>query len=196
MRIRRRPCKGSNGPWLERAAACRLALHSLERTDAHPCSDLAHVRTAYAASSSGTSLERCSSFSYIALLSRLRGPKFGTSFEWPAHCDGWSKSCPEIQNLIRELPVRCMFDGCAYSFRSRHGAPLKKLWRVQFSCPRRAALLSNRCPGPRAHLLHERTSGREAKRSERYAPLIVKRLAAGLLAPSTRRAIVEHSGRS
>ena len=41
--------------------------------------------------------------------------------------------------------------------------------------------------------MHERTSGREAKRSERYTPLIVKRLIAGLLLPSTRHAIVEHS---
>ena len=32
----------------------------------------------------------------VVLLARLRGPKFGASFEWPAHCDGWSKSCPEI----------------------------------------------------------------------------------------------------
>ena len=38
-----------------------------------------------------------------------------------------------------------------------------------------------------------RTSGREAKRSERYTPLIVKRLVAGLLAPSIRRAIAERS---
>ena len=38
-----------------------------------------------------------------------------------------------------------------------------------------------------------RTSGREAKRSEWYTLLIVKRLVAGLLAPGTRRAIAEHS---
>ena len=128
----------------------------------------------------------------VAPLGRLRGPKFGASFEWPAHCDGWSKSCPEIENLIRELPVRCMFDGRAYGLKSRH-VPLRKPWRVQSSCPRHAALLSDRCPGPRAHPLHERTSGREARRSERYTPLMVKRLIAGLLAPSTRHAIVEHS---
>ena len=126
----------------------------------------------------------------VALFNRLRGQKFGASFEWPAYCDG----CPEIQNLIRELPVRCMFDGCAYGLRSRQGVPLRKPWRAQSSCPRHAALLSDRCPGPRAHLLHERTSGREAQCSERYTPLTVKRLIAGLLAPSARRAIVEHSG--
>ena len=129
----------------------------------------------------------------VALLGRLRGPKFGASFGWPAHCDGWSKSCPGIQSLIRELPVRCWFDGCAYGLQSRHGVPLKKPWRVQSSCPRCAALLRDRCPGASVHPLHERTSGRQAKRSERYAPLIVKRLIAGFLAPSTRRAIAEHS---
>ena len=129
----------------------------------------------------------------VALLARLRGPKFGASFEWPAHCDGWSQSCPEIQSLVRELPVQCVFDGCAYGLVSGHGIPMRKPWRVQSSCPRHAALLSDRCPGPRAHPLHERTTGREAKRSERYTPLIVKRLITGLLAPSTRRAIVERS---
>ena len=129
----------------------------------------------------------------VTLLGRLRGPMSGASFEWPAHCDGWSKSCPEIQSLIRELPVQCLFDGCAYGLQSCHGVPLKKPWRVQSSCPRHVALLMDRCPGTSVHPLHERTSGRQAKRSERYTPLIVKRLIAGLLAPSTRRAIAERS---
>ena len=66
----------------------------------------------------------------VTLLGRLRGPKFGASFEWPAHCDGWSKSCPEIQSLMRELPKRCLFDGCAYGLQSCHGVLLKTLARA------------------------------------------------------------------
>ena len=89
--------------------------------------------------------------------------------------------------------MQCLFDGCAYGLQSRSGFPLKKPWRVQSSCPRHAALLTDRCPGISVHPLHEKTSGREARRSESYTPLIIKRLVAGLLAPSTRRAIAERS---
>ena len=97
----------------------------------------------------------------------------------------------EIGGLIRELPVKCLFDGCAYGLQSRHGMPLRKPWRVQSSCPRHAILLKDKCPGPQVHPVHERTSGIEAKRSERYTSQIVDRLIAGLLAPSARRAVSE-----
>ena len=42
----RRLCKGGHEPRLERATARRLAMHSLERADAHPCCDLTNISLA------------------------------------------------------------------------------------------------------------------------------------------------------
>ena len=173
--------KQQYGPRLERTAVRRLASHSMERLDTNPCSDLAHIPRAPRAPARPVSKNAQASCGIARPAARPQVRRY--CFEWPANCDGWSKSCPEIQTLIRGS-YGCAFDGCAYGLQSRHGAPLKKPWRVQSSCPRHAALLSDRCPGPIAHPLHERTSGREAKRSEKYIPLIVQRLIAGLLAPS------------
>ena len=105
--------------------------------------------------------------------------KFGLSFEWTAHCDGWNETArAEIRELKRLPPIAIRCDGCTQGLRARSGLLMRKLWTIAASLPMMVHQLAHRCRGGHEHA---QVRGRDAIQSSFYSPRMICGLVDGLL---------------
>ena len=88
----------------------------------------------------------------VALLQLELGGEI--AWEWPRDNRGWQ--LPKVQKFFRNLEEKAKLftarvDGCAYDLRDRHGALLKKPWKIKTSSQTMAMALERRCPGGHDH---------------------------------------------